>query len=246
MGAVGWEVSMATFVLVHGGWHGGWCWERLSSYLRAAGHATATPTLTGLAERAHLLSPAVGLDTHIRDIVNVLADDDLRDVRLVGHSYAGMVISGVAEEVPERLVHLVYLDAFVPADGQALFDILLPARRALYQEQARVHGDGWRVPPPPAHALGVTVEADAAWLAARLTPHPLRAFEQPVRLANPRAAALPRTFIWCTEGVTTPSFAGFAERARVGAGWRCRELAAGHDAMVTVPQALAELLLELA
>jgi pimeloyl-ACP methyl ester carboxylesterase len=199
-----------------------------------------------LGERAHALTPDVDLALHVRDVLGVLEYEDLRGAVLVGHSYGGMVLAGVADRIAERLAHLVYLDAFVPADGQALFDVLLPSRRELYRQQAREQGEGWRVPAPPPEALGVTDEARARWLAARLTPQPLQTFEQPVRLTDAAAAALPRTYVHCTAGPVAPSFAPFAARARAEPGWRYRELATGHDAMLTAPEALAGLLLELA
>jgi pimeloyl-ACP methyl ester carboxylesterase len=236
------EEGLGTFVLVHGGWHGGWCWRDVSRTLRAAGHAVWAPTLTGLGERAHLLTPDTDLDLHIQDIVNVLEYEDLSNVILVGHSYAGMVIAGVADRVPERLAHLVFLDAFVPTDGQSLFDLLRPERRDMYRQQTQVHGDGWRVPPPPPQALGVTETAQAAWLSARLTPQPLASFEQPVRLQHTAAERLTRTYIHCTEGPIAPSFAPFAATAQAEPGWRYAELPTGHDAMLITPQSLAGLL----
>jgi pimeloyl-ACP methyl ester carboxylesterase len=236
---------MTTYVLVHGGWHGGWCWADVAAGLRAAGHAVSAPTLAGLGERAAELAPDIGLERHVQDVADVLAAGELRDVVLVGHSYGGMVVTGVAERAADRLAHLVYLDAFVPEDGQALFDILRPERRAYYEQLAESEGDGWRVPPPPPQALGIADEGQAARLAARLTPQPLRTFVQPVRLGA-SAGSIPRTYIHCTEGPLAPSFAPFAARARTAPGWRLRELATGHDAMLTAANALVALLLELA
>lgn len=239
------RADKATFVLVHGGWHGGWCWQYVAPLLRAAGHDVLTPDLTGLGDRAHLLDPRVDLDTHVRDIVDILTSEDLRDVILVGHSYGGMVIAGAADHASDRLAHLVFLDAFVPEDGQSLFDLLRPERRDLYRQGARTQGEGWRVPAPPPQALGITGEVQARWLAAMLTPQPLRTFEQPVRLTNPMGAAFYRTYIHCTSGPLVPSFAPFAARAQVEPGWRYHELATGHDAMLTAPEELAEVLLGL-
>jgi pimeloyl-ACP methyl ester carboxylesterase len=236
----------ATFVLVHGGWHGGWCWRDVAARLRAAGHHVWAPTLTGLGERAHLLTPDVDLTLHVRDVLAVLEYEDLRGVILVGHSYGGMVITGVADRAAGRLAHLVFLDAFVPDGGQALFDVLPPERREMYREQARDLGEGWLVPAPPAEALGVTDGPRARWLVDRLTPQPLLTLEQPLRLrGTDPAGALPRSFIHCTSGPVAPSFAPFASRARAAPGWRSRELATGHDAMVTAPDDVAGLLLEL-
>jgi pimeloyl-ACP methyl ester carboxylesterase len=233
---------MATFVLVHGGWHGGWCWKEVAALLRAAGHEVWTPTLTGLGERAHLLTPATDLALHIRDVTIVLEYEELGDAILVGHSYGGMVITGVADRAPDRIARLVYLDAFVPTDGQALFDLLRPERRAFFQEQADLHGDGWRVPPPSASALGIADESVARWLTAKMTPQPLKTFTQPLALTNPVADAIPRTFIHCSAGPMTASFVPFAAHARITPDWQYHELAVGHDAMLIAPADLADLL----
>jgi len=208
--------------------------------LQQAGHEVFAPTLTGLGERAHLLSPSVDLETHIRDVLGVLEYEDLERVILVGHSYGGMVIAGVADRAAARLARLVYLDAFVPQDGQRQFDLMAADRAATYEEQARQEGDGWRIPAPPLQRFGVSSEADLAWAGPRVTAHPLATFTQPLRLAG--ASTLPRTYIWCTQYVASP-FAPFAERARNDPSWQCHELPSGHDAMITVPRELAELLL---
>ena len=138
---------MATYLLVHGGWHGGWCWRRVASILREASHEVFTPTLTGLGERAHLLSPEIDLDTHIRDIMGVLKYEDLHDLILVGHSYAGMIITAIAEQAPERLAHLVYLDACIPKNGESLIDVIGPDFAATFHERVQAEGEGWRQPP---------------------------------------------------------------------------------------------------
>jgi pimeloyl-ACP methyl ester carboxylesterase len=225
---------MATFVLVHGSGGGGWTWRETLAGLRAGGHEAVAPTLTGMGERVHLAGPAVGLDTHVLDVANALAYEDLRDAVLVGHSYAGMVITGVAERVPERLRHLVYLDALVPADGQAARDFYPAAVRAAFDAAARTHGGGWRVPQGP----------DAG---PRATPHLLRAFAQPLTVRNPAAAALPRTYIACTAREPDPlllPIAATAARLREAPGWGYRELPTGHAPMLSAPHALTALLLE--
>lgn len=188
---------MATYVLVHGAWHGGWCWKKVTPLLRAAGHDVFTPTLTGLGERVHLLTPAVGLETHIQDVLGVVHYEDLRQVILVGHSYGGMVITGVAHQATDRLAHLVYLDAFVPHDGQCLLDLPPPEMAAAQREQAKTIGDGWRVPPLPLEAFGVTDQADLRWAGPKVGDQPRLTFEQPVRYASEAGAALPRTYISC-------------------------------------------------
>ena len=222
-----------TFVLVHGAWHGGWCWKKLTPLLRTAGHDVYTPTLTGLGERAHLLSRSVDLDTHITDVVKVLEYEDLRDVVLVGHSYAGMVITGAADRATDRIGRLVYVDAFLPENGKADVDY---GRR-----YPPVTEESWHDPSPNApQGFGVTDEQDVAWMKTRLTDMPRKCFLQPVQISG-SANSLDGTFILCTKG---SFFAQAAERAKQR-GYRYRELlSGGHDVMVTRPQALAELLLE--
>ena len=233
---------MATYVLVHGGWHGGWCWQRVMPLLRAAGHEAHAPTLTGLGERSHLLTREIGLDTHVQDIVNVLVYEDLYDVVLVGHSYAGMVVAGVAERTPERLARLVYLDAFVPWEGQSVLD-LMGSQASTVRERSVREGDGWGVPPLPLELFGVTDADDLAWAGARIGMQPIATFEQPIPQSSPLAAALPRTYIHCT---AWDGFTPDADRARTEPGWGVHELATGHDAMLTAPDDLASLLLNLA
>jgi pimeloyl-ACP methyl ester carboxylesterase len=242
---------MATFVLVHGAWHGGWCWRKLTPLLRAAGHEVYTPTLTGLGERVHLGHPDVGLATHVQDVVNVLEYEDLSDVILVGHSYGGMVIAGVASAAPGRLGHLVYLDAFVPEDGQSMLDLGPPERRESMTRRVREEGDGWRLPslqPVPwdqfvREVYRVTDEAEVAWLTARLGPHPFKTIADPVRATNPAAAALPRTYIRCRDYPNSAFDQFAAQAAAPGSGWRYHLLPTSHDAMVTLPRELADLLL---
>jgi pimeloyl-ACP methyl ester carboxylesterase len=227
------------YVLVPGAWHGGWCWDRVAPLLRAAGHGVHTPTLTGVSDRAHALTPQVGLGTHVEDVVRLLDAHDLTDVCLVGHSYAGQVVAAVAQLRPERLAWRVHLDAFVPDDGDAAID-LLPAEVAHhYHESVREAGFGWLIPPRSLTTLGVTAEADLAWLTPRLTPHPWRAYTEPVR-TGPEAAAVPARYIDCTDWLGV--FAPYADKAR-RLGWDVSRLATGHEAMVTAPRELAALLL---
>lgn len=235
---------MATFVLVHGAWHGGWCWRRVAPRLRQAGHEVFTPTLTGLGERSHLLGPEVGLDTHVRDVAAVLEYEELSEVVLVGHSYAGSVISSVAEVAEARIAHLVYLDGFLLADGQSVFDVMPAGLRDEFRALAAVEGDGWCIP-----AFSRLLEiwkiddsTDRAWVGSKISPFPLRCFEQPARLPTGAAARLPRTYLAFTGYPAAHTvFAPFAERARRER-WGYQELDTGHDAMVTMPEALAELL----
>ena len=238
---------MTTFVLVHGGFHGGWCWKRVTPLLRAAGHQVYTPTLTGLGERSHLASPEVNLSTHIQDILNALLYEDLTDIVLVGHSYSGMVITGVADRAPERVTRLVYLDAFVPEDGQALGDLIRPpANEAASSEVVLL--DGWRVPYPyRERPFGITSENDLQWVLDKITPQPIKTFTEPIRFTNGGAPTIPRTYIYLRppgEQPTDTEFVWFAERARTGSGWKYHELVSGHDAMIIIPEAVAALLLE--
>jgi pimeloyl-ACP methyl ester carboxylesterase len=237
---------MATFVLVQGGWVGGWYWKKLIPFLEAAGHEVYAPTLTGLAERASELSPDVGLDTHIQDIVGMLEEKNLQGVILVGHSYGGMVITGVVDRALEPIAHLVYLDTFVPRDGESMADISSIVIWML-RKQARAHGDGWRVNPPG--TLDVTKEPDRSWVRSKVTPHPLKTFEQALHLKNPAiVSAKPRTHIACTGGGFFRSLAQrlLARRALppTEAGWRLRQLPCAHCAMIHMPRELAGLLLE--
>lgn len=243
---------MATFVLVHPAWFGGWCWKKVTPLLEARGHKVYTPTLTGLGERAHLLHRAVGLETHVEDVVAVLNYEDLSQVILVGNSSSGVVITGVADRVPERLAQVVYLDAFVPEDGESVLDTVPPERRGGLEALAASEGEGWLVPrlaPEPwerilADNWRVTDEADQRWALARLVATPLAHFTQPVRRRNPLAAALPHRFIRCHW--PQPIFDHFAEKARRRAGWITHELAASHLPFITHAHELTALLLEIA
>src|ERR1700716_2321163 len=168
--------------MIHGAWHGSWCWKRVRDLLTAEGHRIFTPTLTGLGERCHLLSRDVGLDTHIMDVVNLLIWEDLRDIVLIGHSYGGTVVRHVVDRLPDRVRSLVYLDASIPEDGKSTADYL-PDGGKRYREQALAHGDGWKVPPDPASVFAVNA-ADAAWVDRQCTPHPLSSLEAAARLSG--------------------------------------------------------------
>ena len=228
-----------TYVLVHGAWHSSQSWARVVPLLGASGRRVVTPTLTGYGETRHLLSPDTGLGTHTADVVRLLVEEDLRDVVLVGHSYAGMVISAVANEVPERIARLVYLDAMVPVDGESALDAM-PAVRGMI-------GDDWRMPPPPAPfgLFGITDPADIAWLNTMVSDQARLCLEEAVAMDNPALDAIPRTHIHCTvkpvdiELRPVPAVQPNGEPADV------RELAAGHDCMITVPGELAAMLLDI-
>jgi pimeloyl-ACP methyl ester carboxylesterase len=204
--------------------------------MAAAGHDFFTPSYTGLGERAHLASPDNDLDTHTQDVLGVLKFEDLRNVVLIGHSYGGMVATGVADRAPERIAQIIYLDAFVPEDGQALADYWPEAERRRRLDSVKA-GDGWRVAPNPIPQD--TSAEDAAWVAKFRMPQSVRCFEQPLRL--PTKLTLQRTYIQCMRYADRGPFGQFAARARA-AGWRTYELDASHSPNVTAPGALIELL----
>jgi pimeloyl-ACP methyl ester carboxylesterase len=236
---------VATFVIVPGAWGGAWAWNRLViPRLRRSGHEVHAATLTGLGERAHLASPEVDLDTHIQDVENLLFYEDLRDVILVGHSYGGMVITGVADRVPERLAQLVYLDAAVPSDGQCIADIRGPDGRQQVIEQARREGFGWQIPPgpiPPDQPAEITT-----WATPRRRPQPLKTFTQPIRL-NRGETTLPQAFVYCSLGKEPGSpQAQRGERFKNDPNWHYFELATGHNLHYTAPDETVKILVGLA
>lgn len=232
------------FVLVHGGRHGGWCWRPVANLLRAAGHDVYTPTLTGLGERAHLLCARIGLDTHVRDVVATIEFEDLHDVVLVGHSYGGMVVTGAMEEVADRVRGLVLLDGHLPHDGESVLDIIGPERATRMTELAELKGDGWFVPPEGAARYGVTEPATAAWVERRLTAQPLKTYQDRIG-ATARAWRHPGMFIECSPSSLEPHVLERA-RARSAANPRIRHhvLETPHNAMITAPADVAQLLLE--
>ena len=232
-------MPIGTYVLVHGAWHGGWCWAKVARLLRDAGHEVYTPTLTGLGERAHLARPEIDLDTHIQDVVAMLEAEELRQVTLVGHSYGGMVISGVAARTSGRISQLVYLDAFVPESGKSLLDYL-GERAAAMRDAAATHGEGWKLPSFPPERFGVTSQRDTEWLTKHLGPQPFKTFEQPLAAAG--GDKLKRTYVYCSKPATG-TFDQFAERLRDDRKWTFHDVKTGHDAMVTAPGEIAKILM---
>jgi pimeloyl-ACP methyl ester carboxylesterase len=228
---------MATFLVAHGAWSAGWAWKKMRPLLRERGHELWTPTHTGLGERAHLASPGIDLETHIADLLGVLRFEDLKEVILIGHSYGGMVATGVADRARERIAALVYVDAFAPRDGDSVFS-LTPDRRAAAIEAARQSGDGWKMPPNPMPPD--TPEADQAWAMPRRIPQPLKTFEQELRLHHGELT-LPRHYIYCRRCPPDDRFRQFYERAR-REGWGHHEIDASHNPHITAPIALAALL----
>ena len=247
------SMNSRVFVLVHPAWHGAWFWKKVVPLLRKQGHLAVTPTLTGLGERSHLARADVGLDVHVNDVGNVLKYEDLRDVVLVGHSSSGVVITGVADRAPDRIAHVVYLDAFVPEHGQAVFDLVAPDRRQMMEALVRTEGEGWFLPrfAPPAWETivrdmwGVTATDDVRWMLDRLGPTPVGHFRDPVQRTNPAAEKLPRAYIRCRQ-FPNPRFDQHAAMAQRSERWRYRELASSHHAPVTMPEKVADLLMELA
>ena len=227
-----------TFLVCHGAWGAGWAWKKMHPLMAAAGHRLVTPTYTGLGERAHLANPSIDLETHIEDILNVIKYEDLRDIVLVGHSYGGMVATGVADRARDRIDQLIYIDAFVPKDGESLLDLLNESERQRMRELAKA-GDGWRVPPNPTPPD--TSPADLEWLSQRRVDMPLKCFEMKLKLHG-RNLTLPRSYIYATRASPVDAFGPFAKRARSEAGWRYHEIDASHSPNVTAPEALTSLL----
>jgi pimeloyl-ACP methyl ester carboxylesterase len=228
------------FVLVHGAWHGGWCWQHVSAYLRAAGALVYTPTLSGLGEHKGNLTAAIDLDIHIADIVNLLNMEDLHDVVLVGQSYGGLVITGVADRAPARLRKLVFLDSLLAEHGQSLVSLQPEAGQEALRQMA-APSDGLLLPALPAAYFGVTKPALNQWVEERLTPQPYRTLTQPLVLTQPFGNHLPLVYIECD----TPSLdviQPFVARTQASEAWQNYTLHEGHSAMLTAPRQLADLL----
>jgi pimeloyl-ACP methyl ester carboxylesterase len=231
-----------TFVLVHGAWHGGWCWRRVADRLRAGGHAVFTPTLTGLGERSHLMSAGIGLETHIADVVNVMAWEQLEDVVLCGHSYGGFIISGVAERKGSPIRSIVFLDAFMPRDGESVQELTGPAvRDAIAAAQER--GE-FCIPPRSAEAFGVN-PADRAWVDRLCVPHPIATVTDKIKLAGAVDRIARKTYVRAGS-YANPGFDRALDGVKADPAWRWHEVASGHDVMVDQPERLCEILLEAA
>lgn len=244
---------MANFVLVHGAWHGGWCWRRVVAPLQAQGHRVHAVTLTGLGERAHLMSSLITLETHISDVMNVVEAEELQDVVLAAHSYAGMLGTAVADRMPQRLRHLVYVDAVVPKPGESWASTQSSATREARLAAAQASPD-YSFPAPDPKVFGLEAE-DHAWVQRRQTPHPGHTYQAQLQFDPRRVAAVPRTFVDCIR----PALGTIdAVRQRVrdrnfwdgawqgGGGARIVEIATGHDPMVSAPADLVRVLLEAA
>ena len=236
---------MATYLLVHGAWHGGWCWRRVTDILRAAGHTVFTPTLTGLGERAHLARPETDLETHIADVLGVLDAEELDDVILCGHSYGGMVITPVLDRRPETFRAGIWLDAFVPEDGRSMLDGWPHERAQHTREAVATRGEGWKLDPLPPDYFGVMDEDDADWVVRRCVPQPFRTFTQHVHLTG-AWKTVPKKMYLLAELHPNSSFDRFATPLSQQDDWDVRSVPAGHDVMIDRPELLAEIFLELA
>ena len=239
------------FVLVHCAWHGGWCWRRVAQVLQLDHHKAFAVTLTGLGERAHLLAPGINLDTHINDVINLIEAEELHEVTLAVHSYAGMIGTAVADRLGGRLKHLVYVDAVLPQPGESWSSTHDAATQQKRMGAAQATAN-FSFPPPDPEVFGLH-GADHDWVQRRQTPHPGNTYQAPLDFDVKRVAAVPRTFVSCTEpalATITPSRLRVKDPNFWGGAWlpnsRVVELATGHDPMVTEPAALARILLECA
>jgi pimeloyl-ACP methyl ester carboxylesterase len=244
---------MTDFVLVHGAWHGGWCWRRVVDRLHAQGHRAHAVTLTGLGERAHLMSSLITLETHIADVAGVIEAEELQDVVLAVHSYAGMIGTAIADRMPGRLKHLVYVDAVVPRPGESWSSTQASATREARLAAAQASPD-YSFPAPDPAVFGLAAQ-DHAWVKRRQTPHPGHTYQAPLQFDPQRVAGVPRTFVDCVNPklatidpirlrVRDPRFWDGAWAG--GAGMRIVELDTGHDPMVSAPAELATLLAQCA
>jgi hypothetical protein len=230
---------MATFVIAHGAWSAGWFWKKMHPLLTQRGHRLFTPTYTGIGERSHLAHRGISLESHIEDLLKVLEYEDLRNIVLVGHSYGGMVATGVGDRAWERIAQVIYLDAFVPRDGESVFSLMAENTRQAFAAAADRDGDGWRL---PANPMPPDVSAeDLAWAMPRRVTQPIETFRQPIRLSG-KIDQLPRSYVYCAKFGPGDVFRPFADRARTDPAWRYFEMAASHNPQVTMPEALADLL----
>jgi pimeloyl-ACP methyl ester carboxylesterase len=232
---------MADFVFVHGAWHGAWCWKKILPGLWSAGHRAFPVTLTGTGERAHQLSPDITLSTHIADVAAVIEAEELQHAIVVGHSYGGMVITALADCMPERIARLVYLDAIVPLPGECWSSTHADDIKA--QRRQEIAATGVILPPDPA-VYGLSGE-DAQWVARRQTPHPGGVYDDPLHYDAARVSAVARIFVDCHEPALG-TIAVMRERVRQQAGWQVQEIATGHDVMISASRELLDLLLSAA
>jgi pimeloyl-ACP methyl ester carboxylesterase len=228
-----------TFVLVHGAWHGGWCFSRVAALLRLSGHIVYTPTLTGLGERSHLYSPAINASTHVQDIVNVIEFEDLEDVILVGHSYAGQIITKVADTLPERVAQLVYLDGYVGEDGKSSLDMDLPESVSAHLDRAQANG-GHTIPPVPAAAFGVNA-TDQDWVNRMCRAQPFATLAERLALTGRYLEVQNKGYVLATGWNASP-FRVVYDKIKGQPDWRCHELPCGHDVMIDMPKETSAIL----
>ena len=237
------QTTGKTFVLVHGAWHGGWCWRRVADLLENKGHKVYAPTLTGLCDRSHLLDSKTNLSTHVTDVVNLIKWEGLKDVALVGHSYGGFVISGVAEKAQPSISSIVYLDAFLPDNGEALVDAVSGSK--LYEVIQAAIQKGDLTMPAPKSALFQVNEKDQAWVDEKCTPQPTATLSEKLALSGARDRIAKRAYIRA-KGYASPGFDRAQAKAQAATGYRVYEMPCGHDAMVDMPDRLTDILLEVA
>ena len=235
-------MTQKTFLLIHGAWHGGWCWRRVVDLLAARGHRVFAPTMTGLGERSHLMSASINLDTHIADIVNVITWEDISDICLVAHSYAGWPSSGAIERVPERISSIVWLDAFKPENGQRWYDLTNEQGRASIDS---VIANGEPSRPKPKAAMSHVNEKDQAWVDAKMTPQPVGVSMQPIKLTGARERVAKKTYIRAPL-YPQPTFDAAYAACKADKTWRALQATCGHDVMVDEPEWLVKVLLETA
>jgi pimeloyl-ACP methyl ester carboxylesterase len=236
---------MTTFLLVHGTWGGGWQWRQVAEHLRAKGHQVFAPTLTGLGEREHLVSRETNLDTHVQDVAAVISCEKLNDVVLVGTSYAGLVISGVADRLPHRVAALIYLNAALPSNDKCMLDTVSLERRSAVQNLAEAEGDGYRVPSSLVLDTGIEDEGERQDFLSRMSPHPLPSLLQPIHLTG-RYNEVPRkAYVLATKKISH-RFKEYYDWAKRQADWTAHEIASYHYPMITTPNITFELLIEIA
>lgn len=238
---------MSTYVLVHGAFLGGWCWRRVKHRLRGYGHTVYSPTLTGLGDLDQLLAPDVGLQAHIQDVVSVIRDEKINDAVLVGHSYGGMVITGVMETTRPCIKHMVYIDAFVPKTSQALCEQFSPKNWEDIQKRVQETGDGWRWelgdPEREMHYWGITAYSDLNWVLPRLRPQSIKTATEPVLLSGSEAMEPKKTYIYCSNDRPNGTYHGTEKRLRNDPNWKFHDIPAGHAAIITHPELISALLL---
>ena len=234
---------MATFLAIHGAWSAGWAWWRVHPLFTRAQARLLTPTCTGLGERSHLLGLHVDLGLHIKDMAQVIENEDLSDIVLIAHSYGVIVATGLADRLPDRIKHFIYLDALLPESGESALDLLPSAQRVGIMQAVHEKGFGWLIPPSPLPSD--TPLRDRELAISRRGPQPLRTFTESLELRG-HAEHIPTTYVYCTDAGPIDSFGLSAARAKRRRGWHFQELAASHNPHITIPKAFAALIFSIA